>query len=65
MLFVETEQQGNIMELPHVMAAKVSSEEVSVRSMPTAAGSTGTAWWTRTRETSAGSADSRNVSRQV
>ena len=65
MLFVETELLGNIMELLPVMDAKVSSEEVSVRSMPTAAGLTETVWWTRTRGTSAGSADSRNVSRQV
>ena len=52
MLFVGTEPLVSTMELPHVMAARDSSEEVSGRSMHTAADSPETAQLTRIKGTS-------------
>ena len=61
--YAETEQLENIMGPPPVTDVRDSSEEASARSTPTAAGSPETALWTRTRGTSAGSADLGSASR--
>lgn len=53
-LFVEIGQRGNIMGLQAVMAAKVSSEEVSARIMSMHADSADSALLTKTKETNAG-----------
>ena len=61
---VGTGQLASTMELPHVMVAKASLEEVSERSMPTAVGFRAIAQWIRTKGTSAATADSESASKQ-